>query len=332
MDPHRGERREGELGGRNIVDADQLNLLGNRQPPLVDGPQHPNGDGVGGDEQRLGPVPCQHLFCQSVAGGAGEVPAIEIALLHHPQPLTVVEEGQFTEIRRLILTPYIADAAMPLGDEEVHHLLADERQIHVHGVKFPLGAAIHEHQLGRERMERSQPLLGQMADNQDAVDGGELTPLGAVVEMGQLYVEAGALGLDAVANGEIVGVIDLGALRVGIDRQKVQLALVHPLAGATGLVLQPLGNLEDLLPGLFLDAQRRIFIEHPRHSGLGHPRLLCNFLQRGHAYSSGDDSRQYLTKSNGQAADSPAFLLKEAGLHRKNPKAKRPPEWEASSK
>jgi hypothetical protein len=37
-------------------------------------------------------------------------------------------------------------------------------------------------------------------------------------------------------------------------------------------------------------------------------------------------------QSNGQAADSPAFLLKDARQNSKNPKAKRPPEWEASSK
>jgi hypothetical protein len=73
--------------------------------------------------------------------------------------------------------------------------------------------------------------------------------------MGQFDVETGTLGLDAITDGEIVGIVDLGTLRVGIDHQKVQLALVNPLAGAAGLVLQPFGNLEDPLLGLFLDAQ-----------------------------------------------------------------------------
>jgi sugar (pentulose or hexulose) kinase len=44
-----------------------------------------------------------------------------------------------------------------------------------------------------------------MADDQDAIDGRELTPLGTVVAVGQLDVEAGALGLDAVADGEVIG-------------------------------------------------------------------------------------------------------------------------------
>ena len=51
---------------------------------LMDGPQHPDGDGVGGDEERTGPVTGQHLPRQPIAGGAGEIAAIEILLLHHP--------------------------------------------------------------------------------------------------------------------------------------------------------------------------------------------------------------------------------------------------------
>ncbi|CAJ1762683.1 hypothetical protein LGKMAHEF_00069 [Aeromonas salmonicida] len=125
--------------------------------------------------------------------------------------------------------------------------------------------------------------------------------------MGQLDIEAGTLGLDAISDGEIVGIIDLGTLRVGIDNQKVQLALVNPFAGAAGLVLQTLGNLEYLLSGIFLDAQRRVFIEHSRYSSLGHPGLLRNFLQRGHAYSFGDGSRQHQTRLSGNVLASQLF-------------------------
>lgn len=83
-----------------------------------------------------------------------------------------------------------------------------------------------------------------MADDQNTVNGGEFTTFPTVIEMGQLDIEAGTLGLDAISDGEIVGIIDLGTLRVSIDNQKVQLAFVNPFAGAAGLVLQTLGNLE----------------------------------------------------------------------------------------
>jgi hypothetical protein len=116
---------------------------------------------------------------------------------------------------------------MALGDEEVHYLLADECQIHVNRVKIPPESGNPRTPAGQTG--RAHGRFRQMADDQDAIDGRELTPLGTVVAVGQLDVEAGALGLDAVADGQIVGVVDLGALGIGIDSQKVQLALVHPL-------------------------------------------------------------------------------------------------------
>ena len=253
----------------------------------MDGTQHTDGDGVGGDKQRLGPVAGQHLLRQLVAGSAGEVSAIEVALLHHAKPLAIIAKGEFPQIRAIILATDIADALMALGDEEVHYLLADECQIHVNRVKIPLRAAIHEHQLGRQAAQHGQPFFRQMADDQDAIDGRELTPLGTVVAVGQLDVEAGALGLDAVADGEVIGIVDLGALGIGVDSQELQLALVHPFAGAAGLVLQPLGNLEDLLPGLVLDAQAGILVQHTGYGSKRYPRLLCNFLQRSHQYLAG---------------------------------------------
>jgi len=63
-------------------------------------------------------------------------------------------------------------------------------------------------------VKRGETFLGQMADDQDAVDGGELTPFRTAVAVGQLDIEAGTLALDAVADGEVIGVVDLGTLRL----------------------------------------------------------------------------------------------------------------------
>ena len=41
---------------------------------------------------------------------------------------------------------------------------------------------------------RPKPFFRQMADDQDAIDGRELTPLGTAAAVGQLDVEAGTLG------------------------------------------------------------------------------------------------------------------------------------------
>jgi len=112
----------------DIVDADKLDLLGNSQPLLVYGTQHADGDGVGGNEQRPGPVAGQHLLRQLVARGTGEIPAIEILLLHHPQPLPVVEKRKLPQIGPIVLATDITDALMSARSTSTESNSPRERQ------------------------------------------------------------------------------------------------------------------------------------------------------------------------------------------------------------
>ncbi len=148
---------EGELGGRDIVDADQLDLLGIASPSHG---WHAARRWRWSRRRQTAPwanLPPASLW-PTCSRRRWRNPAIEIALLHHTKALTVVEEGQLAQIRAIILTADITDALVSLGDEEVHYLLADQRQIHINRVKVTLRTAIHEHQLGRESGARRDAL------------------------------------------------------------------------------------------------------------------------------------------------------------------------------
>lgn len=98
------------------------------------------------------------------------------------------------------------------------------------------------------------------------------------ITVGQFDRQLFALSFNAVADRQIVRIVDLQLLLVAVDSQNMVLVDCACLefTGATGLVLQLFGDLENAMFRLFFHIQCRIVIQDPGYCRQGYASFDCD--------------------------------------------------------